>query len=302
MKHKLLLVILYSLLFLPQNNFAQPLYSHFIDSTSQWLEVYGYAIPYTGYCNPNPYLANGRTYTEYSVSGDTIISGNHYFKLHVESNDSLFCQGGAVIVTTSQGNNGYIREDNTGKFYSYSNGSDILFWDFNINIGDSLPECKVASIDSVWLGSTPLKRFTCGCGSYYFIIEGVGSWRGLLYNANLCSSGIEGDRSLVCYKKQNQILHVSQNYSCNFSTVSQVENISANRISIYPNPTTDQLFIETNGMTVTEINIYNATGILVSQTRQPLDNYIDISQLADGVYFIVVKTKETSVLRRLVKL
>ncbi len=71
---------------------------------------------------------------------------------------------------------------------------------------------------------------------------------------------------------------------------------------IYPNPATSQLFILSNGPTVTEINIYNTTGSLISQTKQPLNNYIDISQLADGVYIAEMKTKEASVRKRWVKM
>lgn len=72
--------------------------------------------------------------------------------------------------------------------------------------------------------------------------------------------------------------------------------------TMYPNPTTNQLFIETNGVAVTEINIYNTSGNLVSQTKQQLNNYIDVSQLARGVYVTEIKTKGASVQRRWVKM
>ena len=72
--------------------------------------------------------------------------------------------------------------------------------------------------------------------------------------------------------------------------------------TMYPNPTTNQLFIETNGVAVTEINIYNTLGNLVSQTKQQLNNYIDVSQLARGVYVTEIKTKGASAQRRWVKM
>jgi hypothetical protein len=72
-------------------------------------------------------------------------------------------------------------------------------------------------------------------------------------------------------------------------------------IEIYPNPASDQLFIETSGIPVIEINIYNITGSLVSNIRQPL-NRIDVSQLAEGVYIAEMKTKEASARRRWVKM
>ncbi|MCX6199822.1 MAG: T9SS type A sorting domain-containing protein [Bacteroidetes bacterium] len=84
------------------------------------------------------------------------------------------------------------------------------------------------------------------------------------------------------------------------------------QIALYPNPATNQLFIETNGTPVEEINIYNTTGSLVSQTKQPQSKSIDISQLAQGVYVAEINfacrscaeagTKEASVKRRWVKM
>jgi hypothetical protein len=72
-------------------------------------------------------------------------------------------------------------------------------------------------------------------------------------------------------------------------------------IVIYPNPATDQLFIETYGTTVTEINIYNSTGVLVSQLRQQT-NSIDISKLTNGLYIAEIKSKDVSVRKKWTKM
>ncbi len=80
------------------------------------------------------------------------------------------------------------------------------------------------------------------------------------------------------------------------------KSITDELFSIYPNPATNQLFIQTNGTAISEVNIYNTTGSLVSQTKQPQTKSIDISQLANGVYIAEVKTKEASVMRRWVKM
>jgi hypothetical protein len=71
---------------------------------------------------------------------------------------------------------------------------------------------------------------------------------------------------------------------------------------LFPNPATNQFFIETNGTAVSEVNIYNTAGSLVSQTKQPQTKSIDISQLANGVYIAEIKTKEAGVMRRWVKM
>ena len=83
---------------------------------------------------------------------------------------------------------------------------------------------------------------------------------------------------------------------------SSINDIGETEISLYPNPATNQLFIQTNGVAVSEINIYNTTGSLVNQTKQPQTKSIDISQLANGVYIAEIKTKEGSAMRRWVKM
>ncbi|MES2620119.1 MAG: T9SS type A sorting domain-containing protein, partial [Bacteroidota bacterium] len=84
--------------------------------------------------------------------------------------------------------------------------------------------------------------------------------------------------------------------------VGQVEINNRWIIVVTPNPATDQLFIETNGIPITEINIYNTAGILVSKLRQLQSNTIDISPLAKGIYIVEAKTKEGSVRQRWVKM
>ncbi len=84
------------------------------------------------------------------------------------------------------------------------------------------------------------------------------------------------------------------------SNINETESTTA--FKIYPNPTTDQLFLETNGTEVQLVNIYNITGALVNQATQLQNKNIDVSQLAQGVYIAEIKTKEGSVKRRWVKM
>lgn len=87
-----------------------------------------------------------------------------------------------------------------------------------------------------------------------------------------------------------------------YVNITGIEDLTLESISVYPNPATSQLFIETNGIPVIEINIYNTTGSLVSQTKQMQTKSIDITQLAAGVYIAEIKTKAGSVKRRWLKM
>lgn len=73
-------------------------------------------------------------------------------------------------------------------------------------------------------------------------------------------------------------------------------------VLLFPNPANDKLFIETNGLDVTQINIYNTNGSLVGQTKQLQNKSIDISELANGIYIAEIISKEASTRKKFVKM
>jgi len=102
---------------------------------------------------------------------------------------------------------------------------------------------------------------------------------------------------------------LTSSIGCDSIITTQLSMINSNQstmlnpqFAIYPNPATNQLFIQTNGTAISEVNIYNTTGSLVSQTKQPQTKSIDISQLANGVYVAEIKVGDAIVKRRWVKM
>ncbi len=63
-------------------------------------------------------------------------------------------------------------------------------------------------------------------------------------------------------------------------------------LQVYPNPATNQLNINLGGLQAEQVSIYNVDGKLLSQTKQPANNRIDISNLASGAYIAEVKLKD----------
>ncbi len=107
------------------------------------------------------------------------------------------------------------------------------------------------------------------------------------------------DSSTYIYKTEQTMITVN----CVLQLPTSIDNLPNDVvIGIYPNPATNQLFIETNGMKITEINIYNTTGSLVGQFKEPQNKSIDISKLVNGVYVAEVKIKGAVVMRRWVKM
>lgn len=81
-----------------------------------------------------------------------------------------------------------------------------------------------------------------------------------------------------------------------------ISDINEFSVNVYPNPATDKLFMETNGLSVTEISIYNLAGSLVLKDKLSKTNTIDISQLISGVYIAEITYKEKSARRKFVKM
>jgi hypothetical protein len=63
-------------------------------------------------------------------------------------------------------------------------------------------------------------------------------------------------------------------------------------LQVYPNPATKDLNIPLYGLQAQHITIYNVNGKLVSETNQPVNNRIDISELPGGIYIAEVKANE----------
>jgi uncharacterized delta-60 repeat protein len=58
---------------------------------------------------------------------------------------------------------------------------------------------------------------------------------------------------------------------------------------VFPNPADAQLTIYLNGLQAEQVTIYHIDGKLVSETKKPVNNRLDISNLAKGVYIAEVR-------------
>jgi uncharacterized repeat protein (TIGR03803 family) len=84
------------------------------------------------------------------------------------------------------------------------------------------------------------------------------------------------------------------------STVSAVAPIPAHEISLYPNPATDQLILQTGDSKPEQVVIRNMSGQQVLE--QSYIERVDISGLAAGVYFIQVKNNTAYTWTKFIKL
>jgi len=84
------------------------------------------------------------------------------------------------------------------------------------------------------------------------------------------------------------------------STLSN-EKFDITRVSLYPNPVTNQLHIETDQAKIERIEIYTIGGKKVLDVNFLNDQPIDVSKLIRGLYLVKVETGNGSLTKKLVK-
>jgi hypothetical protein len=60
-------------------------------------------------------------------------------------------------------------------------------------------------------------------------------------------------------------------------------------VAIMPNPSSTQITVKLKGKQSEQINIYDYSGQLLKIINQPVDNTIDVSDMASGIYLAEVK-------------
>ncbi len=85
-----------------------------------------------------------------------------------------------------------------------------------------------------------------------------------------------------------------------YSKTISKECVFSGNVSIYPNPAQDILTIESEGVIVDKIYVQDVTGNIV-KTVIANTNTIDISELANGIYFIKLMDSENNITKKFVK-
>ena len=75
-----------------------------------------------------------------------------------------------------------------------------------------------------------------------------------------------------------------------------------NSISIYPNPTTNKIYIENNSQkTIKKILIFDTSGKILLE-KDSFDQNIDISGFQNGIYFIQLKIDDAHFYKKIMKI
>ena len=71
--------------------------------------------------------------------------------------------------------------------------------------------------------------------------------------------------------------------------------------TIYPNPTSEKLFISSNNTIIETIVIYTILGETIKSVKSFSSNQLDVSTLSNGMYFIEISSKEGKLVKKFIK-
>lgn len=281
-------------------------YHPLIEDDKVWLEAF-----YIG--------ANECAYEEvYQLrfGGDTLIDGNIYRKILKRSFDQVnpgpYCPPFEAQDVEMMVQDVFMREDTSAQQVfiwhidnnNYPEGQEILLYDFDLEIGDTVPPGEIlpsdysigngVTVDAVMnhtlLNGENLQQFTFDQGSYS---EGIGGLYGL-YRPHY--PALSGWGSIVCIKQNGNFIY-SQSGSliqCNWMTTAV--DIPESSIRLYPNPNNGSFRIDLDAPSARGamgLVIFNAMGqkVYADQVVAGL-NMIEAS-LPSGLYYWQLSSEDS---------
>ncbi|MDR0230844.1 MAG: T9SS type A sorting domain-containing protein [Dysgonamonadaceae bacterium] len=226
-------------------------------------------------------------------SPDKSVSKNYTFNIVRDNlnNSSIFTMGNYFAILDINYNN--TNQINIGQPFiieaeahniggcNWGGNYGIIIFDEQGNIVDIIPH-------DYYLSSPP------GWGWWFYmyvnneIIKSPG-----VYHISLFYKSIGGDWIKVSDKD-----YFKNDLQINIGETNDIKSISDISLQIYPNPAKDYLFIQSD-YPVERVEIYNQSGTCV-MINENVTEKLDISGLADGLYFVRINAKGTSLIQKII--
>jgi hypothetical protein len=232
--------------------------------------------------------------------------------------------------------NFYLRENLTeGKLWLRSTieGAEYLIVDLSLEVGDDVTifgdfnSVTVSEVNYVngkkQIVFDTQNLFCCydGMGSLndpVFFEEGVFPF---LFSEPLYQSGVNfeyyfGELIPTCIiKDSNQTFSINDYWDINlnqnqvdWTTCEKVdlynlsnEDFNPIEFSIYPNPTANLLYIESENLEIKKLSIFDFNGKQVIQTQFIVNQSISVNHLSEGMYLLKIETEKGTVTKKFVK-
>jgi photosystem II stability/assembly factor-like uncharacterized protein len=256
----------------------------FYSSNNGGLWTYaGTGLPTTGsYLTINVLAINGSSIYAGTDGNGVYLSTNNGASwtaintniLYAKVIDFLF-SGSDIFITSSNG--GVYKSTNNGSSWTLMNNGLTGYGTMSMNIIKYSTTLIISSVAGVWVSK-----------------DNAANWvqhnEGFTYNNSasftILAPYIYVDNNLGIYKRL-------------LTNLVSVEDNTFEKISISPNPAVNSIFID-GFSDFPLVQIYTLDGKLMLE-EQLITNQLDISALANGLYFIKLSTAEGSVVRKFVK-
>jgi hypothetical protein len=187
----------------------------------------------------------------------------------------------------------YLRDDIIEKkVYGFLDNEEFLLFDFTLEVGDyiningfNFPITSIGNDD--FFGLENLRFYELN--GYDKLIEGIG----------LLSNGVSDGFRLNCI-----FFPVFEDLDViNMSQPLDINDVTLDKLSIYPNPVVDNLQIEFNSVSeIKDVKVYSILGKLVlSPQYKKENNQIDVSSLNNGIYFLKIETEIGYLIKKIIK-
>lgn len=248
--------------------------------------------------DPYPFIKT----TWYKTGTDTIIENKEYKTLLI-SQDSL---------QSNWRKYGAIREEDL-KVYYHNYSEEILLYDFDVNIKDTIELVNNHVLFNYVLDSVGIYQTeNSDLKIYYFIIfttydpeakvkdtwiEGIGSLFGLLRENCFFTTPCDDSFQLLCLHENNLLIYSNPDFEdCYYQAIYLSSNFSemVKTVEIFPNPAKNQLTISNpSDIQIKKIELIDFSGRIVQRWKaQELGkNTLNIQQIPHGIYLIKATTE-----------
>ncbi|MEP7095940.1 MAG: T9SS type A sorting domain-containing protein, partial [Flavobacterium sp.] len=85
-----------------------------------------------------------------------------------------------------------------------------------------------------------------------------------------------------------------------YTSLGMGDNVEASKLTLYPNPVADQLYISSDNQKVENVMVYSLSGAVVKNISNEVES-VDVSSLASGNYLVRVKTDQGLFTKKIIK-
>ncbi len=239
------------------------------------------------------------------IVGDTLLNGLQYFQLSTTEKYSIYYWGPSQpapcdsYTSLSTHSFGLIRQEGKKVLkWSGNNSPDELFYNYNLQLGDTMPanvftgedKLVVTAIDTFYVGNEARLRMSYESEWYRGeLLEGIGSSLGL-FEPNYMQ--FECAPYLLCFSSdRTDDYNYPSGQPC-YTTLGVNEISTNNQLQVYPNPSSSLIMVNTNQLGLVDVKVINTLGQEVLQFNtetKTSEIAIDVSLLPQGTYLLAAK-------------